>query len=106
MKIPSGGAKGQSQRADGEQVTAARNKLSSVKFAPWRVLPSSSEGIAVGTAPPRAAPGSSLQTKGPCSTWHLLPHNPGHAFSSRGSWFLPQHHGGGGWKGLTWAPAA
>lgn len=58
IKIPSGGAKGQSHRTDGDQVTAGRNMLSCVKFALWRILLSNSEGIIMIITPPHTTLGS------------------------------------------------
>lgn len=58
IKIPSGGAKGQSHRTDGAQATAGRNVLSCVKFVLWRILLSSSEGIIMITTPPPTTPGT------------------------------------------------
>lgn len=57
IKIPSGGAKGQSHRTDGDQATAGVNVLSCVKFVLWRILLSNSEGIIMITAPPPTALG-------------------------------------------------
>lgn len=58
IKIPSGGAKGQSHRTDGNQATAGRNVLSCVKFVLWRILLSNSEGIIMITTPPPTTPGT------------------------------------------------
>lgn len=58
IKIPSGGAKGQSHGTDGDQATAGRNMLSCVKFALWRILLSNSEGIIMIITPPRTTLGS------------------------------------------------